>query len=342
MVTTGVVRSNPVWLQVGPAGGHRLVVGGLTVLERRLRELGATGARRITIIADREPVALLPIAIDFAPPGTTPPDGARVERGDEIAGVVVVDETTRNDAEWALLRRMNKSFEGPVDTLINSKLSTRITRVLARTRLTPNHVTIAGIVIGLIACAFVSGGRYWPAAIGGVLIQVHSILDSCDGELARLRFQFSRLGQWLDNLGDDLVDNLFIICAGIGWGGKWMWIAIAAATCRWTVAAVTYWIVYKRTGTGDVFSFRYWFEQDKETADEVYELTSIGAWIRSFGRRDTYTFAWMILGFCGVSYGVAIWGIVIALINVPIMVAHLAVLATGARDEDDVKASTRG
>jgi phosphatidylglycerophosphate synthase len=337
------VRFNPVCLQVGPAGGHRLVVGGLTILERRIRELKQAGVRRVVVIADPEPLpAAIGVEVEFLPPGTPPPDDLRTERADEVAGVIVVDDRSRGEAERALLRRMNKSFEGPVDTLINSKISTRITRVLARTKLTPNHVTIAGIVVGLIACAFVSRGAYWPALVGGVLIQLHSILDSCDGELARLRFQYSRLGQWLDNLGDDLVDNVFIICAGVGWGGKWTWIAIAAASCRWMIAAVTYWTVYKRTGTGDVFSFRYWFEQDKESADEVYELTSITAWIRSFGRRDTYTFAWMLLGFFGVTYGVAIWGLVIALINTPIMVAHLAVIATGARAGDDVKASTRG
>jgi phosphatidylglycerophosphate synthase len=333
------VRIDPVCLLAGPADGHRFVVGGLTVLERRVRELAGRGVRRVIVVDEAQPLPALPalagVEVEFVPPGSAPPAGVAVEPADEIAGIVVVDEATRSAAEWALLRRMNKSFEGPVDTLINSKVSMRITRLLARTRLTPNHVTLVAVVFGLIAATLVSGGRYWPAAIGGVLLEINSILDSCDGELARLRFQYSRLGQWLDNLSDDVVDNLFIIGAGIGAGGPWQWIAIGAALCRWMIAATTYYIVYKRTGTGDVFSFRYWFEQEKETADEVYELTSIGAWVRSFGRRDTYVFAWMLLGLSGLGYGIAIWGAGIVLINMPIMLVHLAVTAAApaaARD----------
>jgi hypothetical protein len=64
---------------------------------------------------------------------------------------------------------------------------------------TPNHVTIAAIAVGLVR-------RCWRAASyamltpTGVPLEVNSILDSCDGELARLRYQYSKLGQWLDNL----------------------------------------------------------------------------------------------------------------------------------------------
>jgi phosphatidylglycerophosphate synthase len=308
-----------------------MVVGGLTVLERRVRELSARGVRRVTVIA--APIDLPPIAkidVTFAPSAVAP-DGDVVERADELAGIVIEDDASRSRAEWALLRRMNKSFEGPVDALINSKVSMRITRLLARTPLTPNHVTLFAFLIGLVACEFVRRGTYWPAAIGGVLMELNSILDSCDGELARLRYQFSKFGQWLDNVSDDVVDNVFIVCAGLGAGGPWAWLGIAAAVARTMVAVATYWIVHKKTGTGDVFAFRYWFEQDKETADEVYELTSIAAWIRSFGRRDTYVFGWMLLCLSGLSYGVVVWGVVIALINVPMFVAHLvATTAAGA------------
>jgi phosphatidylglycerophosphate synthase len=317
------------------------VVGGLTVLERRVRELASKGARRLTIAAEPcELPAIDGVTVEFAP-GATPPPGAHVERGDEIAGVRVDDDASQRAAEWALLRRMNKSFEGPVDALINSRFSMRITRQLARTRLTPNHVTLTAMVVGFVAAFFVRGGVWWPAALGGVLLELNSILDSCDGELARLRFQFSKLGQWLDNVSDDIVDNVFIVCAGLGAGGAWTWIGVAAALARVSVAAGTYWIVYKKTGTGDVFSFRYWFEADKETAEEVYELTSVAAWIRSFGRRDTYVFGWMLVCLAGMSFGVVVWGGIIALINVPIFVAHLAVTA-GAKAATARAESVRG
>src|ERR1051326_7307274 len=97
----------------------------------------------------------------------------------------------------------------------------RVTRMIAQRSLavTPNHITITAICVGIVAALLVGQGTYIAGAMAGVLLEVNSILDSCDGELARLRYQYSKLGQWLDNLSDDIVDNLFIAAAGYGIGG---------------------------------------------------------------------------------------------------------------------------
>jgi len=269
----------------------------------------------------------LPIAIDFVPAGSPPPAGVRVERADVIAGIELVDDAARRRAEWAVIRRMNKSFEGPVDALINWRFSMRITRVLAQRSLavTPNHVTITAILVGLAAVWLASRAGYARFALAGVLLEVNSILDSCDGELARLRFQYSKLGQWLDNLSDDLVDNLFIVAVGAGLGGGWVWLGLAAASGRLLVSATTYLDVYRRTGTGDVFAFRWWFETGKATADDVYDPTSPITWLRSFGRRDTYVFVWMIALVVGFPPWVVCHGLGIAAVNVSLLVLHFTV-----------------
>jgi phosphatidylglycerophosphate synthase len=193
--------------------------------------------------------------------------------------------------------------------------------------LTPNHVTITAIVVGLVAAWLPTGGDYATSALAGVLLEVNSILDSCDGELARLRFQYSRLGQWLDNLSDDLVDNLFIACVGAGLGGAWAWLGGAAAAGRLLVSVTTYVSVYRRTGTGDVFAFRWWFESDKATADDVYDPTSPITWLRSFGRRDTYVFVWMIACLLWFEHWVVLHGLAIAAVNVSLLVMHFGVFA---------------
>jgi phosphatidylglycerophosphate synthase len=307
---------------------HLQVIGGLTALERRIREVARQGATRAVVAAPPTDFPrALPIPVEFVPAGSAPPEGARRERADVIAGVELGDEAARARAEWALIRRMNKSFEGPVDALINWRFSMRITRVLARRSLavTPNHVTVAAIVIGLLAALLASRGSYAMFALAGVLLEVNSILDSCDGELARLRYQYSRLGQWLDNLSDDIVDNLFIIAVGVGLGGPWRWLGLAAACGRWLVSLVTYVDVYRRTGTGDVFAFRWWFETGKATADDVYDPRSPVTWLRSFGRRDTYVFVWMVVLLCGFPPWVVCHGLAIAAVNVSLLVLHFTV-----------------
>jgi phosphatidylglycerophosphate synthase len=307
---------------------HAQVVGGLTALERRIREVARDGATRAVVAA--APVALprpLPIPVEFVAVGSAVPDDARRERADVIAGVELVDEAARRRAEWVLIRRMNKSFEGPVDALINWRFSMRITRLLARRSLavTPNHVTITAILVGLVASLLASRGGYAMLAIAGVMMECNSILDSCDGELARLRYQYSKLGQWLDNLSDDIVDNLFLVAVGAGMGGVWRWLGLAAAGGRVLVALATYLDVYRRTGTGDVFAFRWWFESAKATADEVYDPRSPVTWLRSFGRRDTYVFVWLVVLVCGFPPWVVCHGLVIAAVNVSLLGLHFMV-----------------
>ena len=307
---------------------HTQVVGGLTALERRIREVARAGATRAVVAASPVEIARpLPIPVEYVAPGSVAPEGAQRERADVIAGIELVDEAARGRAEWALIRRMNKSFEGPVDALINWRLSMRITRVLARRslRVTPNHVTVTAILVGLISALLVSRGAWANVAIAGVLLELNSILDSCDGELARLRYQYSKVGQWLDNLSDDIVDNVFIICAGVGLGGVWPWLGLAAACGRWLVSIVTYVSVYRATGTGDIFAFRWWFERGAATADDVYDPKAITTWLRSFGRRDTYVFVWMLACLAGFPYWVVGHGLVIAVVNVSILVLHFTV-----------------
>ncbi|HEX2685076.1 MAG TPA: CDP-alcohol phosphatidyltransferase family protein [Kofleriaceae bacterium] len=307
---------------------HAHVIGGLTALERRIREVATQGATRAVVAA--APVAFprpLPIPVEFVPVGSAPPEGARRERADVIAGIELGDDAARRRAEWALIRRMNKSFEGPVDALINWRFSMRITRLLARRSLavTPNHVTITAILVGLAASWVASRAGYALFAAAGVMLEVNSILDSSDGELARLRYQYSRLGQWLDNLSDDLVDNLFLVAVGAGLGGVWRWLGLAAAGGRVLVALATYLSVYHRTGTGDVFAFRWWFETGKATADDVYDPRSPITWLRSLGRRDTYVFVWMVVLLCGFPPWVVCHGLVIAAVNVSLLVLHFTV-----------------
>lgn len=314
------------YLEVGPHGGHRMVLGGLTALERAVRDHARRGATRVIVAG--EPVPLrpgLPAQVEFVAPGTPAPDGAARGRADVVAGIEVVDEASRRAAEWALIRGMNKSFEGPVDALINWRFSMRITRLLARTPLTPNHVTIVAILLGVAAAALAARGTWAAVAIAGVMLQWNSILDSCDGELARLRFQYSKVGQWLDNLGDDIVDNAFIAGVGVGLGGWWATIAIAAAAGRVLVSLATYVSVYRRTGTGDVFAHRWWFESDKATADDVYDPRSPITWLRSLGRRDTFVFVWMIACVAGLPHAVVAHGAVIAAVNVALLVLHFTV-----------------
>jgi phosphatidylglycerophosphate synthase len=343
-----VKEPRTVFLTAAPSSAN-MMVGGVTALERRVREFAKQGYTRAVVAS--APVQFpraLPIAVEFVAVDSPAPAGATTERADVVAGIEISDAESCRAAEWKLIRGSNKSFEGPVDALINWRFSMPITRVLSHRSLavTPNQVTICAIFIGLCASLFAAFGskwllergvstgwaRYLPFAVAGLMLQINSILDSVDGELARLRFQYSKLGQWLDNLSDDIVDNVFIIAVGHGvasWGGwyaPYVWAgALFAAGARVTVSLITYLDVYRRTGTGDVFAFRWWFESDKVTADEVYNPASPITWIRSFGRRDTFAFVWMLVCVAHLPIWVVGHGVVIGIVQVGLLLMHFTV-----------------
>ena len=53
--------------------------------------------------------------------------------------------------------------------------------------------------------------------VGALLVLSHSILDGCDGELARLKFQESRFGGVLDFWGDNVVHAALFAAIAAGW-----------------------------------------------------------------------------------------------------------------------------
>ena len=77
---------------------------------------------------------------------------------------------------------------------VNRKISLLVTRRLAATHITPNQITLFNLGLGLAAAACMLNGGYFAALLGALLFLLSSILDGCDGEIARLKFQQSRLG----------------------------------------------------------------------------------------------------------------------------------------------------
>lgn len=308
-----------------------LRVGGLGVLERTLLRLAREGVKAVQIPGP--PLELPtppsgPLTITWLPADTTPPVDARIEHADQIAGHTVADAASAEQAEWALILGLSKAHQGPIDALVNWRFSMRITRRLCTTAITPNHITFVGIFVGLLASATLLGRTWLALAAGGVLLQIHSILDSCDGELARLRYQFSKYGQWFDNLADDFVDNVFIVCAGLAAGGPFAILGALGAGGRLFTNLVAYQDVYRRTGTGDLYAFRLWFERGKQKVTEVYDPKSWFTWVRAVGRRDTYVFGWMLLLLGGLPEGVAIWGAVLGTASAVTILLHLIISLT--------------
>jgi 1L-myo-inositol 1-phosphate cytidylyltransferase / CDP-L-myo-inositol myo-inositolphosphotransferase len=130
------------------------------------------------------------------------------------AGAWWQDVDTPDDLRQArgLLRRsLTKAADGPVARLLNRPISTRVSMALAPLRLSPDLVSLAAFLFGLIAAGLLAGGA---GTIGAILVLAASILDGTDGELARLQIRAGPRGAMLDGVLDRLADAA--ILAGLG------------------------------------------------------------------------------------------------------------------------------
>jgi len=101
------------------------------------------------------------------------------------------------------------------------RLSPYVTRALLPTRVSPNAVTWAMIVVGVAAAAVLTLPGVWAAAAAVVLIQLQILLDCTDGELARWRKQYSTAGIYLDRFGHYVTETALPIGLGIRADGGW-------------------------------------------------------------------------------------------------------------------------
>jgi CDP-L-myo-inositol myo-inositolphosphotransferase len=119
-------------------------------------------------------------------------------------------------AEKILFNSVKKNTDGFVSRHFNRRISIALTRVFLKVGLSANQVTFLVTVVGLLSGYFIASGRYVEVAIGGLLFQLASILDGCDGEIAKLKLSSSRFGEWLDTISDNLTYLVFLVGVSMG------------------------------------------------------------------------------------------------------------------------------
>ncbi|MBI4702342.1 MAG: CDP-alcohol phosphatidyltransferase family protein [Deltaproteobacteria bacterium] len=163
-----------------------------------------------------------------------------------------------------------KPVDGIVARHLNRHASIFISKRLVDTPVSPNATSLVVLLVSVAAAGFVALGGYGWTLLGAALLQAGSVLDGVDGELARVRFQQSRLGQWLDTLADDISNVLF--CAGLGWGARSLaWGAVLAwcggvAAGGAALAAAIYYVELVQLGSGDLYAIEWSFDRDPRTA----------------------------------------------------------------------------
>jgi phosphatidylglycerophosphate synthase len=114
------------------------------------------------------------------------------------------------------LAKQTEADDGFIARHFDRRISRFISKRIANTRLAPNHITLAGMSIGLVGAFLLSRPGYWPKLIGSLLFVFCVIVDGVDGEVARLKLKESTFGHYLDIVTDNIVHAA--IFAGIAFG----------------------------------------------------------------------------------------------------------------------------
>lgn len=146
------------------------------------------------------------------------------------------------EAERRLLAQIGKpSEDGFIAPYLNRPFSIRLSWLLAHTPITPNAITLVSFTIALIGAWLFTRQAYLPVLLAGVLVQASSIIDGCDGEIARLKELGSRFGAFFDTLLDRYAD--LAIAAGVTYGfwlshpQIWVWLAGIGALSGFLLAS---------------------------------------------------------------------------------------------------------
>lgn len=129
--------------------------------------------------------------------------------------VHVRDLQSARRAEDRLFAALGSAIDTRLDRALHRRLSRPVTRAAIALGITPNPISVASLVVGLLAawCLWLGTAG---AAVAGLAVYVTAVvLDHADGEVARLTLTESRVGEWLDIAVDTIVHAAMVVAMGL-------------------------------------------------------------------------------------------------------------------------------
>jgi phosphatidylglycerophosphate synthase len=268
----------------------------------------------------------------YVPGSIPPPGGGRTPE----PVLRVRSPADAAEAERLLYAQIRKSVDGDgfVAHHVIRPLTRPLTRVLLGTRVSPNQVTVLALLCAVAAAVLAAAGGLRNAALAGLLYWIGNALDCVDGDIARLRLQSSKLGEWLDSMTDEI--STFSLLAGLGvglWrdgaGAGWLWIGVGGSVVGALTVARLYVDLHRMGLPIDSAQFP-WFFARPEAAQGGAGRSGLGQFFYVLGfliRRDanvTGVSAMLLLGWRELATALVAAG---AAIGALVTITHYLVMA---------------
>ncbi|HYQ17583.1 MAG TPA: CDP-alcohol phosphatidyltransferase family protein [Polyangiaceae bacterium] len=120
---------------------------------------------------------------------------------------------------WQSLKSLD--VEEPVDVYVHRPLAYVLARVLLPTPISPNLVTIASMVVGVMSGVLIVSSTPHHFQWAALCAFLSTVFDCADGQLARMRKTSSVLGRMLDGSADVIVTAAILAGGGYYIYGKY-------------------------------------------------------------------------------------------------------------------------
>ena len=156
------------------------------------------------------------------------------------------------------------------DLIIYRPLSFLFVKLIYNTNLTPNQISTAALVFGVLAGLFFAIGSHIAFVIAAISFFICNVLDCADGQLARLKKNGTRVGRIVDGLIDYITGLSTFIGIGLAFSSKetfwYAWI-LTGLTAISRALHNMYYDYYRNTYLGYVYGKK----TDIESEIEEYE-----------------------------------------------------------------------
>ena len=160
-----------------------------------------SGAIRLNAAAAVRPAAVQALVAGHRRRAEPLPSGVDVSNGRAALALRITSAADLPRAEETIRRASYKMTDARI-ARFNRRMSLPVSIALIPTPLTANQLSIMLVAIGFYSAWLFSTGHYAAGVVGGFLSLAASVLDGCDGEIARLKYQESALGCWIETFGD--------------------------------------------------------------------------------------------------------------------------------------------
>lgn len=107
-----------------------------------------------------------------------------------------------------------------VDRFFYRPVAFLVVKLVYNTRITPDHLTLTAMIMGLTGAVFYAFGTPATSNIGALFLIAFVVFDCSDGQLARLKNNGTPLGRLLDGIADYIVVTSAYVAIAIGYAFK--------------------------------------------------------------------------------------------------------------------------